>query len=62
MADTQNLSTYLLRRASRNLSFNPPKLGNRPPTGGLMRSSFVPLTTTAAVAVTTYTASAYATQ
>ena len=59
MADTRYLSIHLLRRARRNLHFDPPKLGDRPPTGELIRSSFVPLATTAAVAVTTYAAVAY---
>ena len=59
VADTRYLSIYLLRRARRNLHFDAPKLGDRPPTGELIRSSFVPLTTTAAFAVTTYAAVAY---
>ena len=32
VADTRYLSIYLLRRARRNLHFDPPKLGDRPPT------------------------------
>ena len=42
VADTRYLSIYLLRRASRNLHFDPPKLGDRPPTSELIRSSFAP--------------------
>ena len=33
MADTRYLSIYLLRRATRNLHFDPTNLGDRPPTG-----------------------------
>ena len=55
VADTRYLSICLLRRARRNLYFYPPKLGDRPPTGELIRS-FVLLATTAAVTVTTYAA------
>ena len=36
MADTRYLSIYLLRRATRNLHFDPPKLGNRLPKGELI--------------------------
>ena len=59
LADTRHLSINLLRRARGNLHFDPPKLGDRPPTGELIRSSFLPLTTAAAVAATTYAAVAY---
>ena len=36
VADTRSLSICLLRRARRNLHFDPPKLGGRPPTGELI--------------------------
>ena len=60
IADTRYLSIYRLRRARRNLHFDPPKLGHHPPAGELV-SPLYPLTTTAAVAVavTTYAAVAY---
>ena len=59
LADTRHLFINLLRSARGNLHCDPPKLGDRPPTGELIRSSFVPLTTAATVAVTTYAAVAY---
>ena len=54
-----DLYTYLLMAARRNLRSDQTKLCDRPPTGELIRSSVVPLTTTAAIAVTTYAAVAY---
>ena len=36
VADTRYLSIYLLRRAKRNSHFDPPKLGDRSLTGGLI--------------------------
>ena len=36
VADTRYLLIYLLRRARRNLHFDPPKLGDRSPTGELV--------------------------
>ena len=36
VADTRHLSIYLLKRARRNLHFDPPQLGHRPPTGELI--------------------------
>ena len=57
VADTQYISIFILRCSRRNLHYDPPKLGHRPPTPG--GSSFVSLTTTAAVAATTYAAVAY---
>ena len=38
VAYTRYLSVYLLRRTTRNLRFDPPKLGNRPNTGELIAS------------------------
>ena len=52
VADTRYLSIYLLRRAKRNLPFDPPKLGDRPPTSELIAPLYHPLLI-AAVAVTT---------
>ena len=41
VADTRYLSIYLLRRVRRNhLHFDPPKLGDRPPTGELIAPSY----------------------
>ena len=52
--DTRYLSINKARKARRNEHFDPPKLDDPPPTSELPRSSFVPLTTSAAaVAVTT---------
>ena len=61
VADTRCLSIYLLRRAIRNLHFDPRKLGDRPPTGELIAPLYHSLLqyTTAAVAVTAYAAVAY---
>ena len=59
LADTSYLSIYLLRRARRSLHLYPPKHGDRPHTAEFIRSSVVPITTTAAVAVTRYAAVAY---
>ena len=36
VADTRYLSIYLLRRARRNVHFDPPNLGDRPSTGELI--------------------------
>ena len=54
VAETRYLSVCLLRRARRNVHFDPRKLGDRPPTYGRAHGSLVPLTSTAPVAVTTY--------
>ena len=51
--DARYLPIYLLRRARRKRSFDPPKLGDRQHTGELMRGSFIPHSHIAAVAVTT---------
>ena len=49
--DTQYVSIYMLRKARRNLHFDPPKLDDPPPKSELMAPLY-PLAT-AAVAVTT---------
>ena len=40
MLDTRHLSMYLLRRARSNLNFDPPKLGDHPPTSDLIASLY----------------------
>ena len=55
VADTRYQCIYLLKRARRNLQFDPPKIGDGPPTGELIAPLYHSLhrTTAAAVAVTT---------
>ena len=58
VADARCLAIYLLRGARRNLYFDPPKLGDRPPTSELI-PLYHSLRLLAAVAVTTYAGVAY---